>query len=117
MTDSLTYLKSDHFIYNVQIIFPIVLAVKRNGQCLGMKHTSKLMLMDCLLRCILVTRFRLSSQVVTDDKILENVSLAEINTAHHFYLSIYKLSFGEIFDFGAAISRSLARFYILLHKI
>lgn len=115
MTDSLTYLKSDHFIYNVQIIFPIVLAVKRNGQCLGMKHTSKLM--DCLHGCILVTRFRLSSQVVTDDKNLRKVSLAEINTAHHFYLSIYEFSFDETFDFGAAVSRTLARFYILLCKI
>lgn len=84
-----------------------------------MKHTNKLMLMDCLHRCILGTMywFRSSSQVVTGDKNLNNVSLAEINTAHHFYLPIHKLSFDETFDFGAAVSRTFARFYILLLKI
>lgn len=79
------------------------------------------MLIDCLHRCILKTMYwlRLFSQVVTGDKNLNNVSLAEINTARHFYLSMYKLSFNETFDFDlkATALRTFARSYILLCKI
>lgn len=50
-------LKSDLLIYDVQMIFPVVLAVKRNDQCLRMKHTIKLILTDSLRRCISVTRY------------------------------------------------------------
>lgn len=71
------------------------------------------MLMDCLHRCILKTMywFKLSSQIATGDKNLNNVSLAEINTAHHFYLSMYKLAFNENFDFDpkATALRTFAR--------